>query len=370
MKMNDSTIVHKPVGGMQIASIKSVIEKRADIMPLFERLYQACGDAVCGPAMTIFHYGSVKDGLLVEVAYPVSRPVETGEVHTQTLEKRRAWTLMHRGAHDTIRASTRKILEYIDAHAGSVGGGTREIYLTLDPAHPENNLSEIQVLDHEWHERLAGGVEEILGQAARQQVMAGVESITTGSSAETYREWVHTAMARIDELTGDPGKKYQIVSCCAHVFPQHRIDHLRSIYEQHHEIDDVLREMYQDPDWYEDPVRKGNQLYMRKVPYDAETYKKATSPIEQRQAYCHCGFVRPYLTESPARISPTFCLCGAGWYRRLWEGILGQPIQVEHVETLVTGSDCCRLVITLPITAEGELSPDMVRTNGDENGHS
>jgi effector-binding domain-containing protein len=359
--MSTSVVIHKPVGGMQIASIKTVIAKRAEILPLLHSLSESCGNAICGPAMAILHYGSVKNGLLAEAAYPVSRPVESGEVHTRTLEARQAWTLNHLGPHETMRETTGKIFEYIQSHAGTIGGGTREIYLDLDPAHPETNRTEVQVLDHEWHERLANSVEEVLGAAARQQVMVGIDSITTDSSAEAYRNWIHTAMSRIDELTSDPEKKYKIVSCCAHVFPQYRIDRLREIYEQHHEIDDVLREMYQDPDWYEDPVRKGNQLHMRKVPFDAEAYKKATDPVEKRQAYCHCAFVRPYLTESPAKISPTFCWCGAGWYRRLWEGILGQPIMVEHVSTLVRGNDHCDLVITLPITAEGEFSPEMVR---------
>jgi effector-binding domain-containing protein len=365
-KMSASVVIHKPVGGMQIASIKTVIAKRADLSPLFELLLRACGDAVCGPAMAIFHYGSVKEGLLAEAAYPVSRPVESGDVHTRELETRQAWTLIHHGPHETVRSTTLKIFEYLESHAGTVGGGTREIYLDLDPAHPEANRTEVQVIDHEWHQRLASSVEEVLGAAARQQVMVGIESVTTESSAEAYRDWIHAAMGRIDLLTDNPEAKYKIVSCCAHVFPQVRIDRLRAIYEQDHNIDDVLREMYTDPDWYEEPVRKGNQLFMRKVPFNVEAYKKATDPVERRQAYCHCAFVRPYLTESPAKISPTFCWCGAGWYRRLWEGVLGQPIQVEHVETLVRGNDCCTLVITLPIQAEGELSPEMVRGKGSD----
>jgi hypothetical protein len=32
------------------------------------------------------------------------------------------------------------------------------------------------------------------------------------------------------------------------------------------------------------------------------------------------------------QISPTLCYCGAGWYRRIWEGILEKP--VEKIEML------------------------------------
>jgi effector-binding domain-containing protein len=355
--MSPADVIHKEVGGIQIASLQTVIAKRADIPPLLEKLARVCGGAVCGPAMTIFHYGSVKDGILVEVAYPVDRTVETSEVHTRLLEKRKAWTLNHHGAPETNRLATQGIFQYLESHAGTIGGGTREIYLQVDPLLPENCVTEIQVMDHEWTERLSTGIVEVLGEEACQHVMQGIETIAVDSSADNYRSWIHGAMARIDALTNDPVEKYRIVSCAAHVFPQYRIDHLKIIYEKRYEIDDVLVEMYTDPAWYEDPVRNGNQLFMRKIPYDVEAYEKATSPGERRQAYCHCAIVRPYLGDMPTGISPTFCWCGSGWYRRLWEGILGKPIQVDHVETLITGGDCCRLVITLPVEAQGECHP-------------
>ena len=75
--MNEPSVVHKAIEFMQIACIKTVIEKRADIFPLFEPLRQVCGEAVCGPAMAVYHYGAVQTGFLVEAAFPVSRPVET-----------------------------------------------------------------------------------------------------------------------------------------------------------------------------------------------------------------------------------------------------------------------------------------------------
>ena len=64
--MSTQPIVHKEIEAMKIAAIKTVVEKRADIFPLFEPLRQACGDAICGPAMAVYHFGAVKDGILVE----------------------------------------------------------------------------------------------------------------------------------------------------------------------------------------------------------------------------------------------------------------------------------------------------------------
>ena len=350
-------IVHKEIEAMQVAAIKAVVESRADILPLFEPLRQACGDAVCGPAMAVFHFGAVKDGFLVEAAYPVSEPVESDQVYTLQLDKARAWTTLHRGSHETIRETTVRLLEHVRTRAGTLAR-QREVYHVLDPDDAEQNLIEIQLVKHEWDRLLAEGVEANLGWEARNLVMEGIEQVGPEASQETYAEWVRGAMDALDSLTDDPEDQYQVLSCCAHVFPEERIAHLRAIYEQRRDIDDVLREMYQDPAWYEDPVREANVLHMRKVPFDPQGYEQGATEAERRRAYCHCAFVRPYLDQVPSRMSPTFCWCGSGWYRRLWEGILDRPVKIEHVETLLQGNDGCTLTITLPLALEGEMRPE------------
>jgi effector-binding domain-containing protein len=356
--MGTAKIVHKELEPMLIACIKAVVEKRADLLPLFEPLRAACGDAIRGPAIVVYHYGAVQTGLLVEVAFPVSRPIEADRVYSRELEEARATTIIHQGPHDTIRETMTQLYEYARAHAGAAGG-QREIYLTLDPDQPERNVTEIQLVRHEWDLLLAEGVERTLGTAVRKQVMVGIEQITPDSPLQVYTEWIRGAMDRLDVLTQDPIQQYQIVSSCAHVFPAERIAYLRGIYQQHQNVDDVLREMYKDPAWYEDPIRQRNVIHIRKVPYDPERYEKATTPADRRKAYCHCPFVRPYLDQVPSQMSPTFCWCGSGWYKRLWEDILGQPVQIDHLETLLKGHDHCTLVITLPLALSGEMSPEL-----------
>jgi len=355
--MSTQPIIHKEIEAMQVAGVKAVVEKRADIFPLFGPLRQACGDAICGPAMAIFSFGAVKDGFLVEAVFPVSTPVETEQVYTRQIEETHAWTLVHCGSHEKIRETISALIEHARAHAGTLAG-QREVYLVLDLDDPEQNLTEVQLVKHQWDRLLAEGVEGNLGEKARQLVMEGIEQISSESSQEMYTDWIRGAMDALDSLTDDPEKKYQVLSCCAHVFPDERIAHLRSVYERRRDIDDVLHEMYQDPAWYEDPVRKGNVLHMRKVPFDPEGYEQGATPVERRRAYCHCAFARPYLDQVPSRMSPTFCWCGSGWYRRLWEGILDQPVKIEHIETLLNGNDGCTLTITLPLALEGETRPE------------
>jgi len=90
--MTDSPILYQKLEPVRIAYIKTSVDSRDEIPSLFDQLRSACGDAMCSEAadtnhpMVIFHGGAVKDGFLVEAAIPVTRPVETGEVHTRILE--------------------------------------------------------------------------------------------------------------------------------------------------------------------------------------------------------------------------------------------------------------------------------------------
>lgn len=355
--MAETPILYKKLEPVQIAYIKTRIESRDEIPLTFERLRIACGDAICDDAMVIFHGGAVKDGYLIEAAFPVTRPVETDEIHTRTLEAAPALTMLHHGAHRTIRETVLKVYDYLNKHGWTTSLFRREIYPVLDSIKPEDNITEVQVILHEWERLFAEGAEKVLGAEASRTLTQGIESITPESTFEDYITWIQGAIEHLDALTDDTQKKCLVVSNCAHVFPQERIDRLRAIYEQG-VFDDILLEMYNDNFWYEKPVRRGNLLYMRKNPFNPEGYENAATPAERRKAYCHCPFVHPYLGEIPAKLSPTFCFCGAGWYKRLWEGILGQPVKIKHVETLLRGNDQCTLTITLPLELTGECSPE------------
>ena len=355
--MNDDPIVYKKLEPILIACLEARIDTRDQIPPLLDRLRAACGEAICDDAMVIFHGGAVKDGYLIEAAFPVTDAVEDGEVHTRMLEAAPALTTLHHGAHQSIRESVLKVYGYLEKHAGTTSLVRREVYRVLNSAHPEENITEVQVILHEWDRLLGEGAGKILGAEARRRLMEGIESISPASSFGDYAAWIQGAMERLDALSDDGEAKCQVVSHCAHVFPQARIDHLRAVYHQRGEVDDILHEMYTDDFWYERPVRRGNVLYMRKNPFDLEGFRKAATPAERRKAYCHCPFVRPYLDAVPAKLSPTLCYCGSGWYRRLWEGVLERPVRLEQVETLLRGNDECRFTITLPLELTGECSP-------------
>lgn len=355
--MAEAPIIYKELSPTQIAFLKTRINNRDEIPQHLELLKRLCEEDICGDPLVIFHGGAVKDGFLIEVAIPVNRLVETGNVHSRTLEAANALTSLHYGSLQTARDTVLKIHDYLDVHAWTTSLFRREVFRVMDLAEPHKDVTEIQIILHEWDHLFAEGAEKVLRAEDCRRLMDGIEMITPESSSKEYTDWIQGAINRLDELTDDGVKKCDVVSHCAHVFPQERIDHLRSIYEQG-EFDDILHEMYTDNFWYEKPVRHGNVLYEPKNPYDPDAFALASSPVARHKAYCHCPFVRPFLDEIPSRLSPTFCYCGAGWYKRLWEGILGKPVKIEIYESLLKGDDECKLTITLPLELTGDCTPE------------
>jgi predicted hydrocarbon binding protein len=52
--------------------------------------------------------------------------------------------------------------------------------------------------------------------------------------------------------------------------------------------------------------------------------------------------------DAGVTLSDTHCFCGSGWYDQLWEGILGKPVEIEVLQSILKGDDCCTFAITLP----------------------
>jgi predicted hydrocarbon binding protein len=57
---------------------------------------------------------------------------------------------------------------------------------------------------------------------------------------------------------------------------------------------------------------------------------------------CYCGSV----SKTREKIPLIFCYCGAGWYKRLFEEVLGSPVRVEVVQSIANGADQCVLRIS------------------------
>lgn len=101
--------------------------------------------------------------------------------------------------------------------------------------------------------------------------------------------------------------------------------------------------------WGSAGVKNGNNIIATKIPKSGHLieYVKEIDPEIKRQYYCHCPRVREAVKTSE-RISPTYCYCGAGFCKGIWEEILQEPVEVEVLESVLAGGEVCRIAIHLP----------------------
>lgn len=113
------------------------------------------------------------------------------------------------------------------------------------------------------------------------------------------------------------------------------------------EITDEVIDFVRDNPEISEGVRQGDILYVTKIPYMAKEFLAETDPAKKRYYYCHCPWARESLRQSERPVSARFCQCSAGYHKKGWEVIFGQPLQAEVLEAVLQGDMRCRFAIHL-----------------------
>lgn len=87
-------------------------------------------------------------------------------------------------------------------------------------------------------------------------------------------------------------------------------------------------------------------LFVTKIPYDTDRYLNAKHKREKHYYGCHCPFAREAIKEGNT-LPEKFCYCSAGFAKFPFEVILGQPLKVKVLQSILAGDDICRFAIDL-----------------------
>ena len=230
-------------------------------------------------------------------------------------------------------------------------------------------MSEEQDFERVWLARFSSRLDEIAGEETRNEVMKGSDGLSSHSSREEIIAWSKEAMERLDTLVEDKDRK-EILTGCACRYPKSDLWEIRRRYEITRDVDLVhrmllaqfeafLRDALQLSDklteeivsrgWGLAGLKKGNTIVATKIPKSGYLieYMNETDPEKRRQYYCHCPRIREVLQTSET-ISPTYCYCGAGFYKGIWEEILQRHVEVEVLETVLKGDEVCKIAVHLP----------------------
>jgi len=223
-----------------------------------------------------------------------------------------------------------------------------------------------------WLFKLSSCLEQVSGEQIAEQVMAGSEKLTMDSSRADVITWSRQAMDRLDSLVDEEARR-EIMTGCACQVPKSDLKKARQAWEATGDLDLVhgmLQERFESflehalqldealiqeivaRGWGLAGVRQGATIIATKIPksgYLVE-YMRETDPEVKRRYYCHCPRIRDVL-ESGETLSATYCYCGAGYYKGIWEEILQQPVEVELLESVLKGDEVCQVAVHLPLEA-------------------
>lgn len=223
--------------------------------------------------------------------------------------------------------------------------------------------------EKQWLARLSRRLVELAGMEIRDEVMKGSEHLSDNSDQREIIYWSVQALQKLDALLDD-GKKREILTGCACKYPKSDLQEIREKYAETGDIDRVhtmLQEKFRsflknrlkiddglirdvvDRGWGLAGVKKGNTIIATKIPKSGNLveYMKETDKVKKRALYCHCPRVREAVIMPQVRLSSTYCYCGAGFYKGIWEEILQRSVSVEVLKTVMKGDDVCQIAIHL-----------------------
>lgn len=314
-------------------------ELRSQVMKFHEEL----GTYAKGSPILVHLFGSYFDGKYdVDICLPVSGDFNHSDYEVKTLPPREVFSLVHTSPLAEIRQSYSFLSQHLRKRGLLGKEHGREVWHEYSNDNSSTNNIEVQVLLLKWHSNFHDKTKEVLTFKEAELVLENYETLSVESSKDERFDWTRDSLERLSKLANKE-QQYEILSCCGHRFPESRIEEMRAIYLKNENIDEVLEAMQPDS-WYANPRREGNVIIETKQPADVQGYNNTATQKEKRDCYCYCTPLKGRLDEMPA----TFCNCGAGWYRQLWEGIIGQPLSIEITKSLLKGDDVCQFTITLP----------------------
>lgn len=223
--------------------------------------------------------------------------------------------------------------------------------------------------EQQWQEKLARGVSASVGDAAEKIVLQDGEELSDESSRAAVIDWTRCAMQRLEDCADGIACREIMTRCACH-YPKSDLQNVRAAFAESGDIDQVLELLLEkfesflesvlhldqatilelrERGWGLAGVRDGNRIIATKIPKSAflKAYLTEPDPEARRALYCHCPRVRNGVGLNQS-IPLTYCYCGAGFYRSLWEEILQQPVEVEMLESVLSGGEVCRVAIVLP----------------------
>ncbi len=220
-----------------------------------------------------------------------------------------------------------------------------------------------------WLGKFAASLDRVAGRDIREAIMEGSEQLSDRTARNDVIAWSRKALALLDERV-ERADCIDIMTGCACRYPAAELQDCRKTYLETGDIDRVIALLEEkflsflrdglhleqgiisrimENKWglagYRD---EDGSIIVTKIPKSGEIrdYFEEADPQKKRAIYCHCPRIRAAMRTGD-HISPTYCYCGAGYYKALWEEVTRRPVTVELMRSVLKGDDSCTFRINV-----------------------
>lgn len=231
--------------------------------------------------------------------------------------------------------------------------------------------------------RLSQKLAMLVGEEQRDEVFAGLEIPPIGATPASKNAFMRDLMGRLEGRVDD-GALTATLTSGLHYEPPEVFSEERQRYLEAPDIDSFIRDEHrrylefltgikdEGSLYYTQPItdtviawvadtptcgpglRRGNEIYITKIPYQADEYLHETDGIRKRYLCCHCPWARESILHPGAEVPARFCECSAGFEKQYWDAVLGQAVQVEVAGSALRGDLVCEFVVHLPAGLIGQ----------------
>jgi hypothetical protein len=156
----------------------------------------------------------------------------------------------------------------------------------------------------------------------RAKLIAGCEAYDAIKSPAKKARWIKGLMERLEEEVGEAVAREVMEGCGRQCISRRVLKKAQKCWREAETIDDFLDSLNQARLGGGSLRREGNTIY--------GSYGR-----------CYCGAV----SQAREPVQSTYCYCSCGWYKMLFETVLGHPVEVELLGSIAQGAEACRFVI-------------------------
>ena len=217
---------------------------------------------------------------------------------------------------------------------------------------------------------------QVVGEPQAERILSGLVPPPLGSDPTEFPAFTRDLVGRL-EANLPPETVRSVLAGNNHGVPDAAFDEAKALFgssasmdefllaQHRHQVAELQRHCDTNTVWYEQTitqpvvdyvaanpeiqsaVRVGDTLYTTKIPYDPARFLAESDPVKKRYYACHCPFAREAILNGGPEIPENWCYCSGGFVKRPYEVLLGRPLKVTLLQSVLRGDPVCRFAIHL-----------------------